>query len=749
VLDIDLLAERAPFAGVVIYRYKTGFLRPAVLQLIEELSGRAGTMYSAYEVSDLVRRWNEAEAETFFPGIRVCDLGEPRLAHRGFGKLKPLFSVEAGQPTIIMLPFAKYNDGFHPGALVVDEPVVTERNILRLLQYVANNTDLPGAIQFYSQIAFQTYFRKWIEVEGRAYLPKLIEEFENAILLYSEPGSGVFCSPRRDEAGPPTRSFLVSALNRYLRHQGADTRAGLLRAISVRRVRGYADHTIISDLVVASRNVVEKVGQQTRGHHVATPSAEASPEAVLLWGALILAWDRKNACGSVGSGDRRLPLPIAVEHLCHDFEARVSDLVCDPLVEVWSDLADISPVQPLSGDEELVVRPAEDLHRVLEGAARRTSSNWGLKLYRLLSTGSVVQSHAFIAGTRETRASRSFDDVIGQEHILAEVRKRFADDCHTRPLILIGPPGSGGKMVARLYARALLCEDKTPDSIHPCGACSVCRVGGFGYAELDLSHPDILNQSKSTVDRFRFQGFSDRRAVILKNADHADEALDIFLKTMEEKNTNTTYIVLARDEKHIRAAALSRSARFHLRRVSEFQACSLARRWLRADQDIDQVARLISLHGDHRPGIMWHLAQLIKRYEAVSLSQARSLFGLDWGERSVRYFEAVFGGRCDDAIKLLRTIDVDPRRAAAKLRQFLGLMTGDWYSDAAFVGLDEDVHQLARSCAAAAAKVEIERQRLWERLAHYWLEDRVYDGASLEEAGYVTQSIVSGFLPRD
>lgn len=749
-LDIEFLTKRMPFAGAVIYRYRSGLLRPAVLQFVEERSSWTGEMFSSYDCDDLILRWCDTEA--LWSGIRVCDMPEARAAAPLFKELRPLFGIEPGQPTIILMRAAKYNEGHHSGAVVVDEALVSTQNLNAHIQYLARTSDLPGAKEICNQSSFRDYFRNWVEAEGEVGLPDLVREFERAILLYSEPGSVIFTPPAVSEADPSGRALVVSTLDQYMRSRDVGARAAFLRALAIKVARGWSDPEIVDDVLVASCRVLSKIVKRKGGRSTNARSVRASLETAILWCALALAWASRMS-KSVPHMDMqpRLPILIEMDHLCHEFEGRLLDLNSDPLVGRWSELTSTNRPRKLEVDEdELISDPLGCLKLSLMIETDKSRSiPWSAKLNRALST--VVEqapSTTLLVGSETRRNLLSFVDVMGQDHVISGIRKRFEENRHERPLILSGPPGSGKQALATLYARALLCEERAAGSIDPCGICSACRgfsrAGGFGYAEFDLSAPGILEQSREKIDQFRFQGFSDRRVVVLKNADHADDVMDVFLKTFEEKSTVSSYLVLANDERNVRAAALSRGARFRFRKIAESKARELVEQFLPSRHVSDQVVRLILLHGNGQPGLMWHLSQMLEKYDALTLGAAKELFNLQWGERAVEYFGAFFAREADEARKRLHLIDIDPMTSVERVRDMLThIHRNEGCSEAALIDLDVQVKEIRCAAYVCAEKVGRDPDELWRCLARHWLQDVVIDSESLSEAGMEAELLLA------
>ena len=77
----------------------------------------------------------------------------------------------------------------------------------------------------------------------------------------------------------------------------------------------------------------------------------------------------------------------------------------------------------------------------------------------------------------------SFKDVVGHKDIIKYIKNAVTEDKVSHAYILNGPRGAGKKLLAWLFASALLCEKGGPE---PCNECHSCKQAGSG------NHPDII-----------------------------------------------------------------------------------------------------------------------------------------------------------------------------------------------------------------------------------------------------------------
>jgi DNA polymerase-3 subunit delta' len=140
-----------------------------------------------------------------------------------------------------------------------------------------------------------------------------------------------------------------------------------------------------------------------------------------------------------------------------------------------------------------------------------------------------------------------YDDVVGQERAVAQLRAAAAAPVHA--YLLVGPAGSGKRAAALSFAAALLCSREGGS----CGDCRDCRLA------LAEAHPDLTivervgaSISKEQIDDIirtaSLTPVEARRKVIVPVDFHlvADRAPRL-LKTIEEPPGDCVFVILAED----------------------------------------------------------------------------------------------------------------------------------------------------------------------------------------------------------
>lgn len=167
---------------------------------------------------------------------------------------------------------------------------------------------------------------------------------------------------------------------------------------------------------------------------------------------------------------------------------------------------------------------------------------------------------------------KSFKDVIGQEPIVTTLKNAIKFGRVAQAYLFCGSRGTGKTTLARLFAKALNCEQLTSDG-EPCNTCSSCREITSG-ASLDVleidgaSHRGIedIRQIKENVG---YTTASGRCKIYIIDEVHmlTKEAFNALLKTLEEPPPKVKFFFATTEAHKLPATIISRCQRFNLNRI--------------------------------------------------------------------------------------------------------------------------------------------------------------------------------------
>lgn len=168
---------------------------------------------------------------------------------------------------------------------------------------------------------------------------------------------------------------------------------------------------------------------------------------------------------------------------------------------------------------------------------------------------------------------QTFDTVVGQAHITTTLKNAIKNNQLAHAFLFCGPRGVGKTTCARILAKTINCENRTPEG-EACNQCDSCKSfnngQSFNIHELDAASNNSVDDIRALTDQVRYAPQAGRYKVYIIDEVHmlSQQAFNAFLKTLEEPPPYAVFI-LATTEKHkILPTILSRCQIFDFKRIT-------------------------------------------------------------------------------------------------------------------------------------------------------------------------------------
>jgi len=166
----------------------------------------------------------------------------------------------------------------------------------------------------------------------------------------------------------------------------------------------------------------------------------------------------------------------------------------------------------------------------------------------------------------------NFDELIGQETISQTLSLALDTQRLSHAYLFSGLRGSGKTSTARIFAKALICEEGM--SHEPCGKCSNCIMAienrHMDIIEMDGASSRKIDDIRDLVEQTKYRPATARYKIFIIDEVHmlTKEAFNALLKTLEEPPSYVKFILATTDPLKLPATILSRTQHFRFKSIA-------------------------------------------------------------------------------------------------------------------------------------------------------------------------------------
>jgi len=353
--------------------------------------------------------------------------------------------------------------------------------------------------------------------------------------------------------------------------------------------------------------------------------------------------------------------------------------------------------------------------------------------------------------------SQTFDELIGQEHIVQTLRNALADGRIAHAYLFTGPRGVGKTTVARLLAKAVNCTSG-PD-LRPCGECQSCRAIADGRAvdviEMDAASHTSVEDAREIIERVQFRPTSGDYKVYIIDEVHmlSTAAFNALLKTLEEPPGHALFILATTENHKVPATILSRCQRFTFNRHT-VAATAQHLHSIAAEEHFTLEPGVAEAIARAATGSMRDALSVLDQLMAygsgtITLEQVRGLIGATEAQEVAALVDALISGDLAGGLRAIAGVAAQgadlrqfTRDLVERLRALMLLKAG---GDRDLIDVtDEDLATLEQQSAAGELGALLQWVKLFSGLDHQ-LRTSAYGQLPLELA--VVEAIAAPAAP--
>ena len=273
-----------------------------------------------------------------------------------------------------------------------------------------------------------------------------------------------------------------------------------------------------------------------------------------------------------------------------------------------------------------------------------------------------------------------FSEVVGQEYIVKILKNTIKNKKIAHAYLFAGPRGTGKTTIAKLFAKAINCENFKEEACDECASCLAFKENNHpDIIELDAASNNSVEDIREIIDQVPYAPIVGKYKVYIIDEVHmlSSSAFNALLKTLEEPPAHVVFILATTDPQKIIPTVLSRCQRYNFSKISNLNMKKkmieiLDKENLKYEEKaLEEVAVLAE--GGMRDALSILEQVLSYNNEGVYLEDIQKIFGLSTKEEKVNLLIDTHKNitKAINSLREMYNSGIDPKRLCVDLLEII------------------------------------------------------------------------------
>ena len=254
-----------------------------------------------------------------------------------------------------------------------------------------------------------------------------------------------------------------------------------------------------------------------------------------------------------------------------------------------------------------------------------------------------------------------FENVVGQDYTVSMLKNALISGKNSHAYIFTGPRGTGKTSTAKIFAKALNCENPVDGS--PCNKCASCLSFDESpdIIEIDAASNNGVGEIRELIDNVKLVPSSLKYKVYIIDEVHmlTESAFNALLLTLEEPPSHVVFILATTDIQDVPITILSRCQRFDFKPIDKLTLINRLKyvskqEKIKIDDDALEEIALIAAGGMR--DALGMLDQLAAMGNKITLDMVASNFGSVSTKKIDQLIECISLGNINEFSELIGSI---------------------------------------------------------------------------------------------